>query len=97
MGSSAPALRRCSVRDGLVEARWLGPREHPMLRELIELYDTFVGFPRAELDEHLARRRLKFVMRIVLGWHELSNGCLDTLIQLVQLLQQTLSTISGRA
>ena len=56
MGSLHPGLSCCRVRDGRVEPLWFSERDAPWLREVIEVYESFVGEPRRLLDAGLDLR-----------------------------------------
>ncbi len=53
MGSLHPGLACCSLRDGHLEPLWFSERDAPWLRELIEVYESFVGERRRLLDARL--------------------------------------------
>lgn len=76
MGSLHPGLACCSLRDGHLEPLWVSERDTPWLRELIEIYESFVGAPRRSLEARLHRLGEH---RPLLGRRPLVIGVLDRL------------------
>ncbi|MEQ1505212.1 MAG: DUF790 family protein [Myxococcota bacterium] len=62
--------------DGRIVPDWLGPVDHPWLRELCDRLEAAVGLPRRELDRRLALplsrtadpRRARMATHVLLGW-----------------------------
>lgn len=50
---ASEALRRCSLRQGLVVPHYLTERDHAWLGDLIEEFESFVGQPRRLLESRL--------------------------------------------